>query len=451
MIVRISYSVYLGRMKQGIKGFILSGWCFLLCIHTHIISAQNAAGNAVLEISEVVLPQGEKLKHQKNLYYEVHSSHTSLPTPAYWYKIVFIKDCSLKFSLFPLYEQDTYDVHCFKLSPEAEVCNAIKQNKLVSCNEQREYKNYNDDVVNSKADAGFVEFKELKLKAGDVLFIEIFSTRGKDCGHIFECQTNSAFFVIKQINRMCPTTATYNSDLTIPVKKYQTVESEKQAIEYLQKTLCQIKENELTVMSIKMNDVKPVFASGLDFVGYSKNINEIALKLPVAEAPKPALPTPPVVQKPKIDTPAVAAKKTEPVINKPKVPVPVPVPVPAPAVVKQDIKPPKSTADLEIPDAPSAANNDNTYSRLDIDKTLFTLLTKDLKEQIEYNNDLIKEYNAKLKKSKSKNEKESLATAVSELKQQNSALQAKTKDVRQKLKTIQQAIPKNKKGGSKSG
>jgi hypothetical protein len=447
-IVLVFNSAYLGHVNLLYKHTLCILFCFLLFGQAKYASAQNAGGNAVLEISEIVLPQGERLKHQKNLYYEVYSSHTNLPTPAYWYKMVFIKDCSLKFSLFPLYEQDTYDIHCFKISPEAEVCKAIAQNKLVSVNAQRMYKDYNDDEVKVKADAGFLEFKEINLKAGDVLYIEVFSTRGKDCGHIFECQTNSAFFVIKHINRQCPPAESYANDNSIPTKQYQTVESEKEAIEYLNKTFCKIKENDLTVMTIKMNDVKPVFTSGLDFVAYSKNINEIAQKLPPEEVVKPVktttTPTPPpaLVQKPKVDTPTVTVIKPEPiVVNKP----------PAPIVPKEPIKPTKSTADLETTETPSNTNETVAFSRLELDKSLFTLLTQDLKGQLDYNNNLIKEYNSKLKKSKNTKEKESLTSSIKELKEQNTDLQNKTKEVRQKLKVIQQAIVKQKKSGSKTG
>jgi hypothetical protein len=423
--------MYIRSMNYGDLKIRVVFFALLFSFTTTLtIYAQNGADTSgVLEIAEIVLPQGEKLKHQKNLYYEVYTSHTNIPTPSHWYKMVFVKDCSVKFSLFPLYEKDTYDVHCFKVSPDMEVCKAISENKLISCNAQRMYKNYNDDEVKNKSDAGFMDYNAIKVNAGDVLYIEVFSTRGKDCGHIFECQTSSSFFVIKLINKMCPSVEAYSSDLTIPTKQYQAIETEKEAIEYLNKTFCKIKENELTVMSIKMNAVKPIFTSGLDFVNYSKNVNEIALEVAKKESGNKTVP--------------------EPVAIVPNLPTP--PSVPAVVIPKEPAKPLKSTADLEAPEAIVSTADAGTHSRLDLDKVLFSLLTVDLKAQVVYNNELIKEYNAKLKKTKNINERESLTTSIKELKQQNIDLQSKTKEARLKLKVIQQTIAKNKKGKSKNG
>ena len=381
---------------------IFAGLCCLVVLGPAIIYAQNNNNGGILEISEILLPQGERLKHQKNLYYEVYTSRTQPSTPSYWYKISFIKDCAFKFTLFPIYEEDTYDIHCFKVSPDMDICTAIAKEKLISCITQKMYKDYNDDEVRRKEDAGFIEFKEIQVKAGDAVYIEIFSTRGKDCGHIMECNANSSFFVIKLINRKCPTQEMYSTDKTIPTKQYQAIGNDNEAIAFLNNTFCAIKPNELAVMAIKMNEAKPSIVSGLDFVSYSQKINA--------------------------DSTTIVADEIR-------------------QIVPESNEPSKSTADLEESESLSSVEGASKYSRLDIDKVLFTSLIIDFKEQITYNNNLIKTYNAKAKKIKSPSEREAIVASSKELKQENISLQEKSKEARIKLKNIHQAIIANKKGG----
>jgi len=404
--------------------------CCLFFISKNHSYAQNTTDSTVAEVSEIIIPQGEKIKHQKSLYYEVYTSQDHFPVPAYWYKIIFIKDCSFHFSLFPLYEEDTYDLYCFKIPSDIDVCSAITRNKTISCNTERVYKDYNDEEVKNKPESKFLDLNEVQVKAGDAIYIEIFSTSGKDCGHILEFKTSSSFFVVKLINRKCPTPELYSTDQTIPVKQYKTVETEKEAIEILNTTFCKLKENKLLVTSIKMNNKIVSFNPGLDFVSYTKK-RENAKKREEAALPVKPLPTSTIVVPEKVsyveidtipvikiaaDTTKFLAKKVE-----------------KPIVVK-------STADLE--DLPQQQTNQTyngaiKHSRLDIDNVLFSLLVDDLKEKTTLNNEQIKEYTGKLKRAGTKEEKAEITASIKEVRQQITELQEKTKEAKLKLKNIQ--------------
>jgi hypothetical protein len=384
---------------------------------------QSSIDSSVAEVSEILIPQCEKIKHQKNLYYEVYTSQDYFPLPAYWYKILFVKDCSFHFSLFPLYEEDTYDLFCFKLESDMDICNAITNKKLISCNAQRVYKDYNDDEVKTKAESKFLDVSEVKVKAGDAIYIEILSTSGKDCGHILEFKTGLSFFVSKLINRKCPAPENYSSDVTIPIKKYQTIQTEEAAIIVLSNTFCKIKKGELMVTSIKTENHTATFTPGLDFTSYARK----------KEKPLPEIKTPPVTTKAVVSTNAKTKKDSVTVIKKPTSTV-------------QQTSIVKSTADLEEPSATDkdklnlGSINKLRHSRLLADKVLFSTLLGEMEGKIEENEKRIDSYGKQLKKADTKEEKTKITASVKQVKQQNLDLKGKIKEVKIKLKTIQKLL-----------
>jgi len=387
---------------------------------------QNPTDSSVAEVSEILIPQCEKIKHQKNLYYEVYTSQDYFPLPAYWYKILFIKDCSFHFSLFPLYEEDTYDLFCFKLESDMDICNAITNKKLISCNAQRVYKDYNDDEVKTKVESKFLDVAKVEVKAGDAIYIEILSTGGKDCGHILEFKTGLSFFVSKLINRKCPSPENYSSDVTIPIKKYQTIQTEEAAIVVLSNTFCKIKKGELLVTSIKTENHNATFTAGLDFTTYARK----------KEKPLPAIKTPATTVKATVSTnvktkkdSTAATKKTIESISG----------VPQTSIVK-------STADLEEPSSTSkdqsnqGSGNKLRHSRLLADKALFSTLLEEIEGKTEGNQKRIDSYGNQLKKTANKEEKTQITASIKQVKQQNLDLKLKMKDVKLKLKTIQKLL-----------
>jgi hypothetical protein len=386
--------------------------------------SQVSSDTGKLEVSEIVVPQGEKLKHQKSKYFEIYSSHTNLSTPAYWYKIIFKKKSTFLFSLFPNYEEDMYDVFCFKFPSNIEPCDAINTNKIIGLNANRIYKDYNDDEVITKQEGKFMDFKKIEVDAGDVIFLEVIATAGKDCGHILEVKTTKSFFVFKQINKSCPTPENYATDNTIPTKTYSTLNTDAEAIAVLKQTFCKIKQNELMVMSIKMDDENANFNPGLDFVEYNK-----ATTLPIAKFDS--------IVKAKENIKTISTKKLNDSLNslikKAIAQKPLPVEV-------------KSTADFEEPEATQDAIPVGiSYNRYEMDKVLFNLMVQDLKQHINANNELIKSESKKVKKIKDSNEKLPIANNIKKLKAQNISLNEMNKETRLKIKAIQRILADKRK------
>lgn len=420
---------------------------------------QNPVDSSITEVSEILIPQCEKIKHQKNVYYEIYTSQDHFPAPSYWYKILFSKDCSFHFSLFPLYEEDTYDLFCFKLESDIDICNAISNKQLVSCNAQRIYKDYNDEVVKSKTESKFIDVSEIKAKAGDAIYIEILSTTGKDCGHILEFKTGLSFFVSKLINKKCPAPENYSADTTISTKPYQTLQTEDQAIELLGKTFCKIKKNELMVTSIKVDNHNATFNPGLDFMSYGRKKAPLLHNMASASNPlsnastKSAAPVSAtnvfVLTSIKKDSAITPAK---PVINATASFSPAAVAVVA---IKKDtvkkINAVKSTADLEetIPSATKQQNQFNSnalrHSRLVVDKTLFSTLLEEVESKIKVNEKQLKSSKRELKNEVIKEEKVQINASIKQLRQQNLELKIKMRDTKSKLRTIQRLIEQSEK------
>jgi hypothetical protein len=433
----------------------------LFCKSVTVSYGQAPVDTSVVDVSEILIPQCEKIKHQKNLYYEVYTSQDHFPSPSYWYKMVFIRDCSFRFSLFPLYEEDTYDLYCFKVVSDMDVCNAIADNKMVACNAERIYKDYADEEVKNKAESKFIDLTEVKVKAGDAIYIEIFSTSGKDCGHILEFKTGSSFFVCKLINKKCPARENYGTDSTIPVKQYQTVQTETEAIDILSKTFCKIQKEELMITSIKVSNHNASFNPGLDFVSYArKDTNKKEMVNNTVIVPPPAVP---VIPAPIAAAPAMIPKSinTEIIAKKDSV-IPAPKTIqeqPKKEIVQKEVPQTilfKSTADLEE-NTPSVSNkepnqptaNSLRHSRLLADKTLFSTLLNEVEGKIKTNEKELKSEKKELskdikKKTITKEEKTTASNSIKDLRQQNLDLKIKLRDIKTKLRTIEKLLEQSK-------
>jgi len=422
----------------------------MFCAQANISYGQGSSDSNTVDVSEILIPQCEKIKHQKNVYYEVYTSQDHLSSPSYWYKILFNKDCSFHFSLFPVYEEDTYDFFCFKLESDKDICNAITENKIISCNTERVYKDYNDEVVKTKVESKFVDLSDIKVKAGDAIYIEILSTRGKDCGHILDFKTSSSLFVSKLINRKCPTKENYNSDITISMKKYQTIQTEAEAIELLSKTFCKIKKDELMVTSIKIDRQNATFNPGLDFVTYARKQEGISANskssgsLPKATS---------LVSNTNVFV-LTSIKKDSVMMSKQTIPATPSTIILPPKVTPDDtIKKTstvKSTADLAettLPNKEQLQANSNAFkhARLMVDNAQFSTLLEEIEGKIENNNKLIKSYSKQLKKADTKEQKAETTSSIKQIKQQNAELKVKMRETKFKLKTIQKLLDQSEK------
>ena len=381
---------------------------------------QPTVSTAMGEISEIIIPASAKMQNNNNLYYEVHLLRNDFPSPSFWYKIIFKEDCFFEFTLFPLMEDDGYDFYFFKSIMNLEFCKAVKEEKLVSCNAARIYKQYTDTEQSEKFRSKLVNIKALPVKARDAIYIEVFSTVGNDCGHILDFRTSSTSFVVKVINDKCGGVKTGDANFQ---GKYKPVFTEKEAINIFSNTVCHLSNNPVIVSSIKANPKNVSIQKKLDFAAYS-----------LAEAYKYPQP---------IDTVKIVPK----VLEAPKVLVIVDTQKTNTVV--------KSTADLnatenevsqikhEIVEIKSGKEKNST--RLDIDYVLFSLLKEDLKRRMQSNREQLKEYNYMLKNNPKKEVRTDITASIVEIKLQKAELLNKSKDTKIKLKRIQKRLNENRK------
>jgi hypothetical protein len=399
--------------------------------------SQPVALSSMGEVSEIIIPHPAKMQKNNNLYYEVHLNRTDYPSPSFWYKIIFKEDCSFEFTLFPLMEEDGYDFYFFKVLENVDFCEAIKQEKLVSCNAARIYKEYNDKEQSDQFRSKLVNIKSIPVKAGDAIYIEVFSTVGNDCGHILDFRTTASSFVVKVINDKC--IGNKNLDGVAFDSQYKPVFTEKEAIDIFSKTVCHLKFDPVIISTIKSNEKSVTILKKLDYAKYSASEAHKYVK-PKGDSVKKDLAKKDSVKKPvELLTPKVVA-----IVDTHKVNVVV-----------------KSTADLNIIDenaaqikhdiVPIKSEKEKNATRLDVDFVLFSLLKEDLKRKMESNREQLKDYNSMLKSKPNKEQKMEIQASIKEIKQQKGELLALTKDTKIKLKKIQKRLNEARKKPAEIG
>lgn len=416
----------------------------LLFIFLISVTAQNNSKAGVGEVSEIIIPTSANIQNNFNLLYEVHLLREGIPNPSFWYKIIFRKDCFFEFTLIPLSEDDGYDFYFYKIESNLDFCNALKEEKIVSCNASRVHKVYTDKEQSEKFRSGLVDIKAIPVKAGDAIYIEVFSTKGNDCGHVLDFRTTENSFVVKVVNDNC--SGNKNADTTLVGKYKLMVTDEKQAMEIFRNILCPQDKKALFVSSIQVNDQNVKVQKKLDFANYSKSEAPKYLKLKSLEStiilPKTGTLHDADSLKGKAITtenfPKDSIKKNETIV------------LPKKSVLVDTIKnilPVKSTADLnsiEMQIAPIScdvqkisSDKERSSTRLEVDNTLFLLLKEDLKRKMESTDEQLRDYSKVLKKS---DKRDDLLAVIKETKSQKSSLQIKLKDTEQKLKKINKLL-----------
>lgn len=414
----------------------------IFSIFSKLSTSQTFLPTSMGEVSEIIIPSTKKLQNTNSLYYEVHLLREDFPSPSFWYKIIFKEDCFYEFSLFPVMEGDGYDFYFFRVPNNLDFCKAVKEDKLISCNAARIYKQYN---VTEPTESKLVNIKALPVKAGDAIYIEVFSTVGNDCGHILDFQTSSTSFVFKVVNDKCA--GAKNLDPNFFQAKYKPVFTEKEAIRIFSNTVCHLSNNPVLVTSIKANPKSVTIQKKLDYAAYSES--EASKSLP----PK----TDSVIKTPELIPPEVIYPKDIAVVDTQTVELK----AVAPAETQKAVSVVKSTADLNAQENKEAqikhdmvaikSGKEKNSTRLDVDFVLFTLLKEDLKRKTEYNREQLKEYNFMYKNNTDKEKRADIAASIKEIKEQKVELLNKTKDTKIKLKRIQKRLNENRRKPVETG
>ncbi len=409
--------------------FVITCFCF---IFVNSVFSQPVVLKTMGEVSEIIIPHPAKLQKNNNLYYEVHLNRTDYPSPSFWYKVIFKEDCSFEFTLFPLMEADGYDFYFFKVLDNVDFCEAIKQEKLVSCNAARIYKQYTDNEQSEQFRSKLVNIKSIPVKAGDAIYIEVFSTVGNDCGHVLDFRTTASSFVVKVMNDKC--IGNKNLDGLAFDSQYQPVFTEKEAIDIFKNTVCHLKLDPVFISVIKSDAKSVTILKKLDYAKYSASEANKYIKAKVDSVKKDSVKK--ILE--------VLTPKAVPLVDTQKVNLVV-----------------KSTADLNAIDYnvtenkqdvfPIKSENGKSATRLDVDFVLFSLLKVDLKKKLELNKEQLKDYNSMLKSKPSNGQKMETQSSINEIKQQRGMLLAQSKEAKIKLKKIQKQLNDNRKKNTKVG
>lgn len=398
-------------MHRGGQIFLL----LFIFFSNHLFSQTNNKG--IGEVAEIIFPASADIKDNFTLYYEIHLDNDSAVQPSFWYKIVFGKDCAFNFTLFPLLEQDRYDFYLFKVNPNTSYCEALQEGNILAYDPARVHRVYDNTQQSAEFRAGLVEVKSTPVKAGEAIYLEVFNTRGKDCGHVLDFRTDSNSFVVKTINDNCDSN-TYKAldSLSMSDKFVSASIPIPKAMNLLEKELC------------PRGGVLPRFTSVQFSGGTTKVNNNIAitdykpLSIPVSD-----------------DTIAVQEEVSyfKPISHHLKV------------------KKVKSTADLNMdiphydiqPPATVYEKGERDNTRLEVDKVLFALLLEKLKKDYASIKDKLSGQYQALKHTKNKVKRKEIAAAIKKNKEQRTEIQTHRKSVKAKMSRINRLLVQQRKEG----
>lgn len=449
---------------MSIINSIIISISFLLFL-PNFVAAQNKSNTGAGEVSEIIIPTSANIRNNFNLFYEIHLSRANIPVPSFWYKIIFSKACSFEFTLFPISEDDGYDFYFFKIDANYDFCNAMKEEKIISCNSERLHKIYNNTEQSEKFRANLVDIKPIQVMEGDAIYIEVFSTKGNDCGHILDFRTTDNSFVVKVVNDNC--SGIKNSDTTNIGQYKPLVKDEKQAMNILSEVLCPTGKKPVFISSIQVNNKSVSVQKKLEYTAYTKlqapkyektktdsvkNSSEINSQKNIEKeiSKNEQLKSDSLHKNPETIRPKEIVKEKQQQsdsIQKPTGTI-----NPKNAVIK-------STADLNSLSDPSPIKHDistlqsdkeKNSTRLEVDNVLFSLLHEDLKRKSKSMEDQLKEYSRSLKKIKNVERKEEVIVSIKEIKEQKTDLQNKVKEIDKKLKQINKLLREERTKNSKA-
>jgi hypothetical protein len=371
-----------------------------------IAYSQEITKEVIPSISEIIIPSSTETKDNFNLMYEVHLARNKIPTPSFWYKIIFNDSCDFEFTLFPLNEEDRYEFFMYKIEGNEPFCEAFSNKKVRTLNHFKYTKKYTDTDQSEKFRANLINVKPIPVLAGDAIYLSVIAVKGKDCGHILDCRTSVSSMVIKVINDSCS---------EVPPLK-ENMNSEVLALQYLSDELCLNKKKSIQITSIDLKGNKRKTNNNLDFNSYT---NQQAVQYKKYQ------------NKTVIETISSAKKE----------------------VLKHEvlpIDPIKTTALLNL--ATSIQENQTSYqtinnapnlSRFKVDRVMFSLVLNALTEQKSITKQEVKDKQHQLKRIRNRTKRKEPLKELRALKKKRKAVEREIVNVKMKLKKINTLIARS--------
>ncbi|MBN8703573.1 MAG: OmpA family protein [Bacteroidetes bacterium] len=235
-------------MKRIIQIFI-----FLMVLQASILYCQSNKKKyeGTGSVSEFVMPSQAKVIGHFDLFYETQMPNLPDDKRSFWYKMVFNKDCFFKFNLFPLLTTDRYDFRLYKIPENLNFCYAITENKIESITNVKVKREFADSAQSKEFRAGLVYIKEVQVKRGDAIYIEIVNLWGSDIGHIIDFNTCDYSYVLKATKEGAPVIKADSSKLEAFDKELKSNLSE--GIANIKEILCPENGKVIQLSSITFN------------------------------------------------------------------------------------------------------------------------------------------------------------------------------------------------------
>jgi len=218
---------------------------------------QTTVNSGVGPVSDIIVPAQTNMRNNFNLMYQVTFSRKDIPSPSFWYKIIFKDTSTFRFSLFPLNEKDKYDFYLYKIKDNYNFCSAVGEDKIISCDSSKTKPNETDNNLKE----GLIGVKPIKVSGGDAIYLQVFAIKGWDGGHILDFKmSDSSSFVIKVENEYKDTTRTEANAMNIE-KEFQNV-SNKEMQEVFCKTMSSQNNEMFDLLNAKRINSNSVAANG---------------------------------------------------------------------------------------------------------------------------------------------------------------------------------------------
>ncbi|MBL4707978.1 MAG: hypothetical protein JKY48_05995 [Flavobacteriales bacterium] len=163
-------------------------------------------------------------------------------------------------------EKDHYEFYLYKVAGNTLFCEAIAEDRVTSLNSYKYQKEYNDNNQSASFRASIVHVKPIPVKAGDAIYLEVLATKGSDCGHIFDCRTSEGSLVTKVINDNCDSIIPINIDRSLLIGERR----EAVALRYLSDLFCIERKAAIAFTSINLLGKDKTVRQQNDFLHYSK-------------------------------------------------------------------------------------------------------------------------------------------------------------------------------------
>jgi len=289
----------------------------LLFSFSTVSFAQKKSYNGQGAVSEIVMASSAEMVGHFDMFFRSKVALQDSDTHAYWYKIVFDKDCSFDFTLFPLFESDRYSFNAFKVENDLNFCEANAKQTIKPVNNMQIKLTFKDKDQSETFRSNLIQTRKVPVKAGEAIYIVVKSVMGKDHGHILGLNTCDYGYVL-EVDKTVSKSDSAEAPLTV-----RSELSEEKALACIARKLCPPDGKPVQLGTLNFNSRIEVnnllYQQGEVRGSSSKKFNTVKPTTAATVQARPAVSSSASISKNPLPAEPVA------------VPVPVPVPVSASA------------------------------------------------------------------------------------------------------------------------